>query len=399
MFQDNVKYKEQKVFVIMFCIFVFIGIVLALTVERRAIFKIINWSINFQEDYWMTVDYATNIYTLDTQHGYPPFLNFLYVISGKIGDSINIEWVKRVIVFICNFLPIFVTYKIIRKYFKNFKPLFALLLSLPGAYFTCFRSGNSAYIIIIFSLIFILYYNSEDRIEREISILSLAIAISTRIIPALFGFLLILNKRYKDIIKLGIYCIVLFFIPLIFIVKEVTYIEKIKLFFGSLITYSDSSLYNKFGEFKAVYYVLFNILHIDIKLFDINICIKILLKVLSLLMLIICTYSNSYFKKVLSLCFIFMLNASTTYHSYIIFAIPLIIYFNEKETHINLIILIIYIIAVFAPVSYFFIEHTEFIVGLHSLIMDSLFDILLFYLIFDFFKEIYIKSKKGKINA
>lgn len=73
--------------------------------------------------------------------------------------------------------------------------------------------GNIILISCIFSMIFVLWYQSSNRILREIALISLAIAAGLKLYPALFGLLLIRNKQYKDAGRAIIYGVLSVILP------------------------------------------------------------------------------------------------------------------------------------------------------------------------------------------
>jgi hypothetical protein len=90
-------------------------------------------------------------------------------------------------------------------------------------------------------LIFAGTYRSENKFLREFSLVALAIAITTKMYPIVFCAMLFKDKRYKDIIKTGIYTVLLFFLPFF-----ISYdgMESIGLMLGNLSGFSGNSELN-----------------------------------------------------------------------------------------------------------------------------------------------------------
>lgn len=61
---------------------------------------------------------------------------------------------------------------------------------------------------------FLCYHNDSSRAKRHLGFLLLAIAANIKIYPAVFGLLLVSNRRWRDCIICFIYGLVLFFIPM-----------------------------------------------------------------------------------------------------------------------------------------------------------------------------------------
>lgn len=89
--------------------------------------------------------------------------------------------------------------------------LFALLFSYPML-FTLER-GNIIILSLIFSIFFVFFRNNDNVIIRELAYIFLAFAAGIKIYPALLGLLLVKEKKIKEIIRLMIYGISVFFAP------------------------------------------------------------------------------------------------------------------------------------------------------------------------------------------
>lgn len=76
--------------------------------------------------------------------------------------------------------------------------------------------GNSVLFVIGFVGVFLLWYRSERRALRELALICLAIAAALKIYPAVFGCLLLREKRWADSVRAVLYGIVLFFVPFAF---------------------------------------------------------------------------------------------------------------------------------------------------------------------------------------
>ena len=64
--------------------------------------------------------------------------------------------------------------------------------------------------------LFFIWYPSENRFLHELSLLMLCIASCIKIYPAIFGLLLLRDRKWKDILHCLIYGTVLFFVPFLF---------------------------------------------------------------------------------------------------------------------------------------------------------------------------------------
>lgn len=89
------------------------------------------------------------------------------------------------------------------------------LLISPGMMFA-FERGNILFIIVPLICFFIKFRNSNNRIIRELSLLSLAFAAGLKLYPAFFGLLLLRDKQYKESIRAIIYGVLSVVLPMLF---------------------------------------------------------------------------------------------------------------------------------------------------------------------------------------
>ena len=95
---------------------------------------------------------------------------------------------------------------------------FAMIISYPIMF--CIERGNILILSVVFAMFFIFFKDSENKIIREISYISLAISAAIKIYPAIFGLTLIIEKKYKEALRLMIYGIVIVVTPFVFFLDE-----------------------------------------------------------------------------------------------------------------------------------------------------------------------------------
>ena len=81
--------------------------------------------------------------------------------------------------------------------------------------FTVERSNVIIYALIGLAL-YAFFYDSESKRLRELSLLGLAFAFSIKIYPVVFGWLLIVDKRYKDAVRCAVYGVLMVLLPSLF---------------------------------------------------------------------------------------------------------------------------------------------------------------------------------------
>ncbi len=95
---------------------------------------------------------------------------------------------------------------------------FTLILSYPVMY--CIERGNIIILSMIFTMFFVFFKDVDNKIIRELSYISLAIAAGIKLYPAIFGLLLLFEKKYKDAARLVVYGIIAVFLPFVFFINK-----------------------------------------------------------------------------------------------------------------------------------------------------------------------------------
>jgi len=119
---------------------------------------------------------------------------------------------------------------------NNVLLIITLFFCAPSVF--AIERGNIGNLAIALSIFFVCFYDDENKILKELSFMALAVAAAIKLYPAVFGFILLSEKKYRDGIRLAIYGFLWFFIPFIPFggLKAVYYF--LKLVFG----YSNSLL-------------------------------------------------------------------------------------------------------------------------------------------------------------
>lgn len=160
---------------------------------------------------------------------YPPFAYCLYsilniFIPGSFTDNFDIASMSSVpntlvvttlFFMICICLIIFFIFYSLKQSMTQ-KVFFALCFLLSSPVVFMLERGNSIIVALIAIMLYILLYDSDNKIQREIALIALAAAICLKIYPVLFGILLLVEKRYRCALRCSIYTLILFFVPFLF---------------------------------------------------------------------------------------------------------------------------------------------------------------------------------------
>jgi len=76
--------------------------------------------------------------------------------------------------------------------------------------------GNMILFCFIALMIYAFTYNSEKKLYRELGLLCLAFAFSLKLYPVVFGWFLLIDKRYKEALRCAAYGIIMLVLPSVF---------------------------------------------------------------------------------------------------------------------------------------------------------------------------------------
>lgn len=189
------------------------------------------------------MDFFNSIY--DAEHGnpyiergviYPPLTYIYYKLWGlllppwsemeseakAVSDTMRGELFWRnsqsgiIVAFLMTIITVVLLYRVLMQAMEKTeysrKTVWWILLGSVPFWFA-YERGNLALQTLLFLAYFINNYRSENKIKRELALISLAIATSFKIYPVFFGILLILDKKYREALHCIIYGVLLFFLP------------------------------------------------------------------------------------------------------------------------------------------------------------------------------------------
>ena len=206
---------------------------------------------------------------------------------------------------------------------KNRILFVCLLFSVPfmsGAVFV----ANSTLLVMILLLIALKMRKSEVQYKREIALLLIAICAGFKIYPAVFGILYLLEKRYKEAIRLTIYGILFFFVPFAFFGG----MEG----FGHWMNNVRSTVgMDRYGRIQSIRGLLYSAMqHQGIQGGDF--LLKLAPIVFFLVMLLLTCITKSEFRRLFFICAVMVFFPNNAYrYTLCYFAIPLITYLLDTD--------------------------------------------------------------------
>lgn len=103
-----------------------------------------------------------------------------------------------------------------RKNRKKDAMIFTLLMFSAVFLGSGYMTGNSTMLVLALLTAALQFRESGSPLRRELGILLLAVCVALKLYPAVFGLLYLKDKRYKELLRLILYSIVLLFGPFVF---------------------------------------------------------------------------------------------------------------------------------------------------------------------------------------
>jgi hypothetical protein len=187
------------------------------------------------------------------EHAYPPFAYLILYPFSQIHTFINNEyfeslWNSKILIFysaLVTALEMIFLAEALKKVCKVNGITTLILLAFSGWFIMTYERGNIIILSIACAVLFLCWYNSENKNERIAALLCLAIAAGLKGYPAVYGFLYFEKKQYKEIIVSACITLALIFIPFLFfrggyknITQWVNNTREFNLLYGPMSGYS-----------------------------------------------------------------------------------------------------------------------------------------------------------------
>ena len=222
-------------------------------------------------DFWSHINrllFCNNIYTTDADAIFPPlaylFLNlFAYPLSFKANTGDDLYTISHsgygtllVVMYILLFAWLFmisvhISYKTGTTLKKS--ALAGILMFSYSIWGFAFERGNMVLFTMIFLMLGLTLRDSANKVMREAGLIFLAISAGFKLYPALFGFVWIAEKRYKEAARLILYGLTCFFLPFLFVDSFKNYLHTFTQYLNKKI-YSHASIwgfvFHTFGDNK-----------------------------------------------------------------------------------------------------------------------------------------------------
>lgn len=292
---------------------------------------------------------------------------------------------------ICGILFIF-TLNEFKQGRKAEKLLFTFVIVLSAPFIFMMDRGNNIIIPLIFSMIFLIFYNSENKVLREIALISLGIAVGFKLYPVALGALLLREKHYKELFRTALYCVLFTIVPFFIFYNG---FESIGYFFSNIAGNSSKRALNDTNQlnFSKMFLYVINVLRIRIHnaalIADI-----INYTVTGLAIIGVFSVKEKWKSVLLCCCIIYGFPKVCVSYMLVFFILPLVLFLdNEKEKKFINYFYLLCLICMFAPIPV--IAATEDIWTRYAMEKISSFAVgaATFVAIAEGFKNIYVFAK------
>lgn len=303
---------------------------------------------------------------------YPPFCYLLYGFLARFLNPelfadpfvMRDEQNARMLMMVCSMVLVFLLITTI--YGKLSAPKWqknviagVLILSYPLLYLL--ERANILLLAALCLVYFVLNHDSEDKVQREISLVLLAVAAAIKIYPAAFGILLFFEEKVdcKKILRCIVYGVVLFFGPFFFyegIPTILQFVENLQAGIGDTpIGFLAILLRVDVGAIcYACFYIADKILSTGIPLETIETLAKIVSFVLTVVFMIGIFVKKETWKKVLMVCAITLVVPPFSYtYCLITLLCPFVALLKQKQIPLRDLPYLIYfpLLLVVSPLS------------------------------------------------
>jgi len=329
---------------------------------------LINDDFDTLMDFYNSVQYGFKPYAAKVI--YPPLINAFYGFVGRFMVKNSPSLTLRVdqmgsLVFGMYIIVVYSSFiyclNKIKKGLRFERVIFIIVMLFSLPFLFLYDRANSVILAVEALLVFCLYQNSGITKLRLVSFVALGIAAGIKIAPAIYGAILIREKRYKDALCAFIIGLIIFMVP--FVLTDGNPVIML----NNIINTTGMMSGNSFDNFSGVYRITGHGVHVNLlntsaffsRLYDKNFFnIAQILNSFILFMgvfLAICATKMEYWKSVCILtCIIIIFPGFSAVYNLIYMVIPLILFLNSnpQKTKLNFLYLLLFIM-LFMPVVNF----------------------------------------------
>lgn len=262
------KQKIERIFFGISIANIFIMFIVILLTKGEVV-RVMTYDESNFLDFWNHIRrllFSANIYATDADAIFPPlaylFLKlFAYPLSYKVEAGDTIEQIATSgygILALVMYLMLFgyLLNIAVNLFYK--KGTLCQKYVLLGIFITsytiwgfAFERGNLVIYAMVFLMLGLALRDSTNKVLREIALICTAVSAGFKLYPALFGFLWIVEKRYKEAGRLIIYGLIAFFAPLPFF-------DSFKHYVYTFSGYLNKKIYSRTSVWGGVFQIFGN---------------------------------------------------------------------------------------------------------------------------------------------
>lgn len=302
-----------------------------------------NPDLNFI-DFFMHICYVGDRHTLYTHAGgqagtYPALAYLIYhfcykllytagYIPSTMYDAMNMPYGMLLFVYYSIFCAVFMFIAIAMVGKKNMLTdaflFFALIMSVPF-FAGGVEKGNSVIIVVILLIFALILKDSDIPWKREVALVLIAVCAGLKIYPAVFGLLYLLERRFKEAVRLTLYGVIMFFPPYLFFGRMAGF----RLWLDNIRGIAQMTEYGRIQFIKGAVYTGLR----DLTGREFTTIANVAPYVFLILMLVMCVVSRSRYRRIFYLCALMSLFANYSYRYALCYlSIPLILFVKERLT-------------------------------------------------------------------
>lgn len=241
----------------------------------------------------------------------------------------------------------------------------SLILSTPF-FAGGIAQGNTCVLVLILLIFAMTFRDSSNAVLKETALILIAVSAGIKIYPAIFGLLYLLERRYKEAIRLIIYGAVLFFTPFLLFDG----VSGFKLWLHNISSQSGLMEYGRIQFVRGLVYTLLK----GITGEEYTLVADISPYVFLMLMLVLSVISKNRYRRIFFLCSVMTFFANYSYRYALCYlALPLVLYIKEAvrpdNDALHRIMMILYGLLFTIPVWWGVITGFESSVGTFTYIM------------------------------
>lgn len=289
--------------------------------------------------------YHNMIYGL-AEKAYPPLTYVIMYGISRIVDAdffgarddnyfyIGTDFKYLAVFFICTMITVILMYTLIqvtKKGSMGMKSMTALVLCVSYPMLFSIERGNTIIITVMLSMFYLFYYNSENKILRELALIALAAAVAFKITPALLGIMLLYNKKCKEAVRAVIYGIIVVFGPFVFLRGGFSNIpvmfQNMQLnlkAYSSLDGCTLTAGLNRFGKLFSSDYVVSEQMIGTMRLITVVVCA---------LLLLVVPFLKTNWEKTAAVVVVLIILPSHSGTYCVLYMLPVIVMFLNEEKH------------------------------------------------------------------